>query len=164
MFLGHVVHADLAWPALNRTPGRHRHRVCSSKHNTALFLSSHPWKAAFHPLVSSPPLLRSLLLVIASSVPPSLAIVTCIMLWKPCAVLGWTTTWMWPIDWLTNTLWLPSMWTFSKTSPAHGQLAWCWLCRAAQGGSLLCWAATWWPSPWPNLEYVCLSPNTACCS
>lgn len=82
---------------------------------------------------------------------PASTTVTCIKLWKPCIVSGWTTTWMSPIDWLTNMLWLASMWTFSKTSPAHGQLVWCWLCRAAQGGILLCWAATWWPSPWPNL-------------
>lgn len=85
-----------------------------------------------------------------SSCPPSPTIVTRIMLWKPCTVLGWTTTWTLLIDCLTNMLWLPSMWTFSKTSPAHGQLVWCWLCWAVKGGILLCWAAPKWPSPWPN--------------
>lgn len=47
MLVGHVVHTDLVWPALNGTPGLHQHRVCSSKHNTALFLSSQPWKSCF---------------------------------------------------------------------------------------------------------------------
>lgn len=153
MLLGHVVHGNLAWPALHGTPGLHQHRVCSSKHNMVLFLSSHPWKAPFEPLFSSSHLVRAVLFRHRSLCSPSppLSSGRCIMLWKPCPVSGWTTTWTSPIDLPTNMLWLPSMWTCSKTSPAHGQLVWCWLCCAVQGGILPCWAATWWPCPQPNL-------------
>lgn len=153
MLVGHVVHTDLVWPALNGTTGLHQHRVCSSKHNTALFLSSHPWKSCFSAtllFISSAALTPFRQRSFCSPTPP-LSPAWCVMLWKPCTVSGWTTTWTSPIDLPTNMLWLPCMWTCSKTSPAHGQLVWCWLCQAAQGGILLCWAATWWPSPWPNL-------------
>lgn len=69
MFVGHVVHKDLAWPALNRTLGRHQHRGCSSKHNSPCFSPVTREKLLFSHFFPSPPLLRSLLFIIAPSVP-----------------------------------------------------------------------------------------------
>lgn len=69
--------AGLLWPALNGTAGLHQHRVCSSKHKWPCFCLVTREKAAFQPLFSSSPLLRSLLFLLALLLfSPS---VTCVM-------------------------------------------------------------------------------------